>query len=559
MWLVLHVLSAAAAATTPEVELCRAAAAGDLERTKAWIRRGAQVEASGWVYVGPPRKGLPHDAVDVRETPTPVRRLEELLDAVRAGAQLGHETAEHDVLIHALSCAVSAPVPSRQVVQALVAAGASVDGLAPGGTISVYLASHPVDADTIGTCRWLRDQGASLVGVAKWLVVDDRADAPPAVLGLLDALIADGAEPPVCAAAGHGDVAVLAHLVGDPDAWVCRGFTHMGARADPRTLLDLAAEAGRLRATAWLLEHGADPDRVIPPEYHRGHPSRTAPALAYALDGQHDDVVLELVAHGADAFALDSEGGPAIRAAERLGAAPPVAALLDAARDRGQAMSWALGRAYGDEQFYSGVPEGWISGVEAAVRAWLDPTLLGLIADPARRTELVKLTPAFWDDALASVPMAGLVGVLMNEPGSRQPELRLGGNACLPQVGDPRARVRRLLGRPFDSGADFDSFVPPQTARRTLFGRAPGAAPAIRVEYLGGRVARVQVSRVADVRAAGCDAPALRYLEVPAWQRAWEYGASPTESSLYGMPDARLGSLVDVLDGRLAWSTPSSP
>ena len=114
MWLVLHVLSAAAAATTPEVELCRAAAAGDLERTKAWIRRGAQVEASGWVYVGPPRKGLPHDAVDVRETPTPVRRLEELLDAVRAGAQLGHETAEHDVLIHALSCAVSAPVPSRR-------------------------------------------------------------------------------------------------------------------------------------------------------------------------------------------------------------------------------------------------------------------------------------------------------------------------------------------------------------------------------------------------------------------------------------------------------------
>ncbi len=560
LWLA---VSTAQASTTPEVELCRAAIAGDLALTKAWIRKGAEVNGFGVEYVGPPRRFFRKPNIQVELTPD--QELEFFIEDLRADGGLpGSADSQDYTRYHALSCALAAPVPSRPVVDALIAAGANVNSPAPGAAIRVYLASHGVDAGTVDTYRWLRSRGASPLGAASLLVVEGRAEASPVALALLDEILADGGDSPVCAAAAQGDLAFIAHLVVDPQAPICRGFAQEGPRDAPRGLLDLAAEAGRPGVAGWLLEHGADPNRVVPPESEgsgRGVVVRdTAPPLEFALNGVHDDVVLQLLAHGADPFALDSHGDPAITYVDRdQSQAPLVQKLLDAAHRPAQAIAWAVKRAYADGDLYGEQPPGWISEVEAAARAWLDPALFGLLEEPGHHALLSNLTPTFWDDALATAPIAGIVGVLANEPGARQGDLRLAANACLPQLDDSRARVRHVLHRPFASDRVWDSFVPPQGTPRTPFGRVSGADPAIRVGYIRGRVRRVEIIRPADVRAAGCDAPALRYLELPPWQRAWEYGPTPAESALYGIPDAGLGVVVTGYTGHLSWPAPPAP
>jgi len=180
------------------------------------------------------------------------------------------------------------------------------------------------------------------------------------------------------------------------------------------------------------------------------------------------------------------------------------------------------------------------SEVGLAARAWLPPELLALVADRAERDLISSLTPRFWDDALAGNTLSTVVDVLRTEPAAKEGDVLLSHNSCLPQRGASRAEVRRQLGKPFGSERQSDSFV------------AVGAEPGIRVAYEKHAVYRVLISHPAEVRAAGCDAPALRYLEVPRWQRAWEYGATSEEIASYGMPDAHFDSVVWVLDGALS-------
>lgn len=515
------------ATTTPELELCKAATAGDVRATEAWIRKGADVNASGKVVV---ERSFAH--------------------------------------YHALTCALSAPTPSRTVVDTLIAAGADVNRPAPGSAVNVYLSTHRSDPAAADGYRWLRSKGTLPVDAAKALVVDDRPLASSLNVALLDEVLADGASGPECAAAWHGDVAVLAHVVEGPDVPVCR-------EGGPRTLLDLSAEAGRIGAVTWLLDHGADPDRVLPAEpdlggYRpglAGSPS-TAPALAYAVAGGRDDVVALLLRRKADPFQVDTLGRPAIDAVEL---APRFTADLLNAASPAEAIHWAAARAFRDEDasaeaavaLGSARPtdpppmNATLGAVEAEVRDWLDPDLLALLADRPTRDLLSQLTPRFWNEALASVSFPDVVRVLSEEPARREADLLLSKNTCLPQHDEPRAAARRKLGRPFAADPAADSFVPPTGTHLDLFGRAPGADAAVRVVYHRGRVYRVRVSRPDDVRAAGCDAPALHYLELPRWQRAWEYGATAEEITLYGMPDARLDSVVWVLDGALSLGEPT--
>ncbi len=532
------------ATTTPELDLCKAAAAGDLAATKAWIRQGADVNASGKV---------PIDASRGSEDKFWVF----MAGVLNAGVvPVSDAPAPHFAYYHALSCALSAPTPSRPVLEALLGAGADPNRPRPGAAISVYLSTHREDPAAAANYRWLRTRGASAVDAAKALIVDDRADGEAP--SLLEEVLKDGAADPSCAAASHGDIAMLARVSTIPDATLCH-------EPDPRTLLDLAAKAGRLDAAGWLLAHGADPD-FVPPAEPTGRtgflqPGRasTAPALVYAIEGGHEEVVSLLLSRKADPFQIDTSGVPAIDAVEstpRL-----TAALLDAS-PRGLALQWALARAFRDEDAGTDAAialqqsprptSASVQPLEAVVRAWLPPDLLALIADRATRDLVARLTPRFWDDALVSTPLAAVVRVLQAEPAGREGELLLSKNPCLPQHGASRAQARAKLGRPFTSDAASDSFLPPPGTPLGLFGGAPGADPAVRVVYDKGGVYRVRVSRPAELRAAGCDAPALHYLELPAWQRAWEYGATASEIALYGMPDAHLDSVVWVLDGALS-------
>lgn len=557
LWLA---VSPAWATTTPELELCRAAATGDVRGTDAWIRKGADLNAFGRVGLDPSRPADP---------------LWSLLGGVLTGGVVPLLDApgetRHYAYYHALTCALSAPTPSHAVVDALIAAGADVNRPAPGSAINVYLSTHRADPAAADGYRWLRSKGTLPVDAAKALVVDDRPAASSLNVALLDEVRADGASSPDCAAAWHGDVAVLAHVVEGPDVPVCRD-------GGPRTLLDLAAEAGRIGAVTWLLEHGADPNRVLPAEpvgAYTGRPGlpgspSTAPALTYALAGGRDDVVALLLRRKANPFQGDTLGRPAIDAVEL---APRFTADLLNAASPAQALHWAAARAFRDEDARAEAaialgsalpgrtdpPQGntALGAVEAEVRDWLDPDLLALLAVRPTRDLLNHLTPRFWEDALASVSIPDVVGVLSQEPARREADLLLSKNTCLPQHNDTRAEARRKLGRPSASDPAADSFVPPTGAHLDLSGRASGVDAAIRVVYHRGRVYRVRVSRPDDVRAAGCDAPALRYLELPRWQRAWEYGATAEELTLYGMPDAHLDSVVWVLDGALSMGEPA--
>lgn len=513
------------ATTTPELELCRAAAAGDLVATAAALRSGASVTAAGQVPLdAPPRAAdAARWAYLSRVLTTGVAPL---LPSPPAGARLAP--------YHALSCALSAPKPSWPVVDALLKAGATPDRPVRGAAIATFLATHRDDPAAPDGYRWLRARGADPVSAARALVVDGRGSL--ASFALLDAVIADGAASPACEAAARGDVAVLAHVVTRPDAVTC-------PTDGPPTLLGVAANAGQLPAVQWLSAQGADPNFT---------PTAASP-LAYAVRAGHEAVVRELLAHGADPLAAPSAEASALDA---LDAAPGLTApLLDALRP-GEAVAWALGRTFRESAAYAAARRAMgddapaaraaLSPGALAAAAWLSRRDAGLVpwleADAAARPLITALTSRFWSDALASTTLPDVVAVLRLEPAGKEADLLLSHNVCLPQKGERRAAVRKRLGRPFASEPAADSFLP---------GGAPPDA-AIRVVYLDGAVSRVRVSRPVDVRAAGCDAPALRYLELPAWQRAWEYGATAEQVARYNMPDAQLERVAWALDGALS-------
>lgn len=524
MLAVLALSGLASATTTPELELCRAAAAGDLAGTRAAIAAGASVTAAGQV---------PLDAAPSASDAERWAYLSRVLTTGVAPLLPPQPARVRLAPYHALTCALSAPKPSWAVVDALLQAGATPDRPVRGAAIATFLATHLDDPAAAEGYRWLRARGADPVNAARALVVDGRATL--ASFALLDAVLADGAVSPACEAAARGDLAVLAHVVTRPDAVTCPA-------AGPSTLLGVAASAGQLQAVAWLTAHGADPNFT----------PTAASALAYAVLAGHLAVVRELLANGADPLAAASAQASALDA---LDATPAfTAALLDALRP-GEAVAWALARAFRDDGAYAAVRRAmgvdtpsplqarspgalaaaaWLSGKDPQLVPWLD-------ADVAARPLVTALTARFWSDALAGATLPDVIAVLRLEPAGKEADLLLSHNACLPQKDERRGAVRKRLGRPFAFEPAADSFLP-----------GPEGDAAIRVVYLDGAVSRVRVSRPADVRAAGCDAPALRYLELPAWQRAWEYGATAEQLARYNMPDAQLERVAWALDGALS-------
>ncbi len=183
---------------------------------------------------------------------------------------------------------------------------------------------------------------------------------------------------------------------------------------------------------------------------------------------------------------------------------------------------------------------------EEVARARLDPLLVGAMASYQTRSVLGALTPAFWREALSTTTEHAVAQILVAPPGSREADLLLANNPCLPQIDERRAHVRRRFGPPSGTPPDADDFGPP----------AP--IPSLIVQYDHGAVLRVQLGSPAGVRALGCDAPALRFLEVPEWQRAWEYGPTTGELSRYGVPDTKLSWVAWVSGGTVMLTTASA-
>ncbi len=538
MILALALLSAhASAATTPELELCHAAAAGDVAAIKRWIAKGADVNAMGRVRTS---GGFADESPDEQFWMV-------VGGFVTAGLLplvfIATDPPEFEHY-HSLSCALGAPHPSREVVTTLVAAGAKLDEPAPNTALDAYFSVHASDADAAAWYAWLQGLGAAKLASANSLLVEDRATATPGALALLDAVLADGLEAPTCGAASVGDIAVLAHLVHSGDVVDTVRCLH---GEDPRTLLNLAAANGRLVAVNWLLDHGALPNLVLPAEstgrtgFFQRKQTETDPPLADAMNaGANGAAILPLLlARGADPFVTDSGGRPAI---DDVAWHPEYVAQILTASNPAEAVPWALAHGWPvvdpDRMPLTDNEQ----SVATNARNWLDPSLRALADDAARRPAILALTTRFWADALHSGYPA-VTATLALTPGARASDLALSANACMPQAGESRARIHAVWGVPSQVQHGWESYLPPAGTPRDLFGHAPGSAPALQVEYTHGKVERVDLFRAADIRAHGCDAPALRYLDEPPWQRAWEFGTDEPASQAAGQYDTPTVSL----------------
>lgn len=500
----------ALASANPEYDLCLAAGRGDLPAVQRLIGAGADVNAVGEIRLDAP---VSAEGMFLR-----------VLGSIVTGGLLIPFFVEMDrpqyAQYHALSCALGAPTPRREVVSALLAAGADPERPEPGAALSAYLTTHAAAPEASDWVAWLRARGATPGGALTSLLVEDRP-AGAALPPLIDSLLADGATPPVCEAARAGDVAMLARVTSAPAAVLCRDGE------DPVTPLNLAAGAGRVEAVRWLVAAGVAPDTVLPAEptgrkgLFKKKQTWGRPALVDAIDGGHEPAMRALLEAGADTLREDTGGRDALYHAQWRPQLLPT--LLDAT-PWGAAMTWALD--FSDPYH----PES-----EAIVAGWLPPELGPLLADAERAAAVRALERSWWAASGGPEDLSEVIATLSEAPGSRAPALRLSANPCLPQAGQPRDAVREAFGKPIARERDADPLLPPPGTTRNLFGRAPAARPAMRVFYEDRRVARVELYDAAPLRAAGCDAPALDAIGRPDWQLAWLYGPHDDEGWRYGI------------------------
>lgn len=335
-------------------ELHDAAEAGDVERTKALIASGADLEATTRIGAYTPL----HLAAAAGRSGT----VQALLDA---GANPHATTETGDVV--ALHFAAAAG--SVEAVEALIAAGADVDALESerGQTPLIFAISR----NRLGAIEALIAAGADVeaatfvVSIPEMQSVSSRASSVRAQV--LDSLAAAEGVDPVnfrptpeqveLAVRRANEVEPAARIApadvadyhADPDVGDGGGSSYgaLVGRQGGLTPLLHAAREGRVEAVEALLRAGADIDRVSLGDH-------TSPILIATLNG-HFDLALQLLERGADP-----------NLASDAGAAPLYAALNT---------HWAPKARYPQQQAYTQQEADYLTLMRALLEAGADPNL----------------------------------------------------------------------------------------------------------------------------------------------------------------------------------------
>lgn len=490
MWLLSIAAARVASAADPELELCRAASAGDKAGVERALARGALLDLYKEVRVG-------------SSSSSESQMISVIMAFLTAGlsllAEIGSSESSPVVAVHGLTCALSAPEPSRSVVALMLDAGANPD-VHGGSALNAYLSLHAEDEDAAEWYRWLRSRGASAPSDATMLLVEDRAEASPAVLDILDLLLSDGVPSPICRAADLGDLAVLAHLAGETEPQCHRGSP----------LLTVAASGGRTEVVRWLLARGADPNRLD------GY--QITPLRAAVRSGPRAAASVELLlAHGADPLWQSELGGSVL---VDLPKHPEHVAAILGALPLDRAVTWAV----------AAITDPYSPAQASAAMEWLPQPLRAPLVDREMLPWLTFAKPDFFSEALAGGSVDALAQTLSSPFGSALPALALSENACLPQFGATRREIGSQWGRSKREGKKLRSYQ-----------------GGLDVRYERGRAIGVAARTPEALRAGGCEGEALRALTSEPWQRAWRYGA---HAERYGW-----GSLETPLsdDGTLRW------
>lgn len=399
MILLLVLARAAFAGGSPELDLCRAAEAGDLAGVRDALARGAGLDGH-------------------RETLSPGDALIfGAATALTGGAlPVAYALSRGPNSTRALDCALRAQPMSRPVVEAILAAGPlpSPDRRRPLGG---WLVVHGDDPDALEQYTWLRAQGLARPADLTPYLQERGGELSPLWRTLLDS----GVDIRPCEAARAGDLPVLRAL--GVDGVTCRD-PDLPMR--PATLLDVAVRFEREAAAAWLIENGADPSRAAAPS-----PEPSAfppePPLAYALRSGSADMVGLLLRAGADPLGRDAQGRSFL---ERFVEAPALLPAALSALPPTRAVPYALLLA-GDTT----------PAVRAAVEGWMPPRLRALAARP----DVQALDLGFWGEALADAPLEEVLDVLDSPRGARAGDLSREQNPCLPWPGTRRRELGARL------------------------------------------------------------------------------------------------------------------